>query len=121
VYPDFPRGPKAFQHSFPKFSGPYTKFMMKSFIVLSALAIVGIQAQGPGGTKGGGSAGGTKGAGAKGGAKGGNAGIMSSLGAKYGEKGVPFGPAPTGCSAYEVLFGWFFTTTFPTLDSGVGG
>jgi hypothetical protein len=86
--------------------------MMKSVIVLSALAIVGIQAQGLGG----GSAGGTKGAGAKGGAKGGNAGIMSSLGAKYGEKGVPFGPAPTGCSAYEVLFGSFFT-----LDSGVGG
>jgi hypothetical protein len=70
---------------------------MKNVFVLSALTIVGIQAQseppvGPVGA-------------AKGGAKGGNAGIMSALGALYGEKGVPLGPAPAGCSAYEVILG----------------
>ena len=77
---------------------------MKSAVILSALVIVGIQAQGeaPGGAFGG-----AKGAkGGKGG-KGGNSGIMSALGSIYGEKGVPFGPAPKGCSAYEVIFGLF--------------
>jgi hypothetical protein len=69
--------------------------MMKTVIVLSAVVILGIQAQTGGKTSG-----------AKaGGAKGGNSGIMSALGSIYGEKGVPYGPAPKGCSTYEVLFG----------------
>jgi hypothetical protein len=111
---------------------------MKSLLILSALALTGIQAQGdpkaatpPSGPPSGGapkaatpppSAGGApkatgppsgggapKGApGAKGGAgapKGGNSGIMSALGGLFGENGVPMGPAPKGCAAYEVIVG----------------
>jgi hypothetical protein len=73
--------------------------MMKSAIVLSALAIIGIQAQG-GPPK-------DPGAAAAAGAKGGNAGIMGALGQLYGKDGVPLGPAPKGCSAYEVMYGSF--------------
>ena len=69
--------------------------MMKTVIILSTLAFVGVHAQ-TGGKTGGAKAGG---------AKGGNSGIMSALGSIYGEKGVPYGPAPKGCSTYEVLFG----------------
>jgi len=69
---------------------------MKSAIVLSALTIVGIEAQG--------SPPKDPAAAAAAGAKGGNSGIMSALGQLYGKDGVPFGPAPKGCSAYEVLF-----------------
>jgi hypothetical protein len=73
--------------------------MMKTTIIISALAIAGIQAQGqaPGGAKGP-----PKG---KGGAKGGNSGIMSALGQLYGKNGVPLGPAPKGCAAHEVIVG----------------
>jgi hypothetical protein len=77
--------------------------MMKTTIILSALAIAGVQAQGqaPGGAKGP-----PKGkGGAKGGAKGGNSGIMGALGKLYGTNGVPLGPAPKGCAAYEVIVG----------------
>jgi hypothetical protein len=88
---------------------------MKTTIILSALAIVGINAQGeapkagpPGGgaPKGGAPKGGAPKGGAKGGS-GGNSGIMSMLGSIYGENGVPFGPAPKGCSTYEVIIGSF--------------
>jgi hypothetical protein len=73
--------------------------MMKIAIILSALAIAGIQAQGqaPGGAKGS-----PKG---KGGSKGGNSGIMSALGQLYGKNGVPLGPAPKGCATHEVIVG----------------
>jgi len=64
---------------------------MKTVIIFSALTIIGIQAQG--GKDGG-----------KGGAKGGNSGIMSALGGLFGESGVPLGPAPKGCVAYEVMY-----------------
>jgi hypothetical protein len=72
---------------------------MKTAIILSALAISGIQAQGqaPSGAKGP-----PKG---KGGAKGGNSGIMGALGQLYGKNGVPLGPAPKGCAAHEVIVG----------------
>jgi hypothetical protein len=82
--------------------------MMKSAIIVSALAIAGIQAQGEG-------LGGAKGppkgegkGGAKGGSQGGNSGIMSALGSLFGENGVPYGPAPKGCAAHEVIIGSFF-------------
>jgi hypothetical protein len=81
---------------------------MKSAIILSTIAFMGIQAQGDlpkGGAKG-----------AKG-AKGGNSDIMSALGSKYQEKGVPLGPAPTGCSAFEVLFGTFSNVMTIKTDS----
>jgi cutinase len=91
--------------------------MMKCAIVLSALAIVGVHAQGePKGAPKGGTNGGAKGgAGAKGGS--GNAGIMSALGSLFGENGVPLGPAPKGCSAYEVIIarGTFEPGSFGTI------
>jgi hypothetical protein len=67
---------------------------MKTTIVLSALAISGVLAQG-----------GAKGP-AKG--KGGNSGIMGILGQLYGKNGVPLGPAPKGCAAHEVMVGSYF-------------
>jgi len=89
---------------------------MKTTIVLSAFAIAGIQAQAPGGGKGA-PAGGAGGAGGKGGApgaSGGNSGIMSALGGLYGKDGVPLGPAPKGCAAFEVMFGALFQ--YITMD-----
>jgi len=60
--------------------------MKSAAVVLSALAFVGIQAQGD--------------------APSGAASPPPSTDAKGGAfgKGVPFGPAPTGCSAFEVLY-----------------
>jgi hypothetical protein len=86
--------------------------MMKTAIVLSALAIAGIQAQGqaPGGAKGP----------PKGGAKGGNSGIMSALGSAFGKNGVPYGPAPKGCTAHEVIVGsysqWLAMKWIPNIN-----
>jgi len=81
---------------------------MKTIIILSTLAIIGINAQGeapkgpPGGGPPKGGAGAPKGGGGKGGTTG-NSGIMSLLGGLFSENGVPFGPAPKGCSTYEVI------------------
>ena len=84
------------------------KFVMKTAFVLSAFAIAGIYAQdeAPGAAKGPPPKGPSK-DGGKGGAKGGNSGIMSALGSMYNENGVPLGPAPKGCSTYEVIIGLF--------------
>jgi hypothetical protein len=71
---------------------------MKNIFIFSAIAFVGTQAQAPPATT----------PAPKGPPKsgaGGNAGVMSALGQLYGEKGVPYGPAPKGCSLYEVIFG----------------
>jgi len=104
--------------------------MMKTAIVLSAIAIVGIQAQGKGqaGPPGGGGgppSGGSGGPKGKGGSKGGGGassnfdigsflggvvgagnlgGVLSGLSAITSQGSVPMGPAPKGCSAYEVMF-----------------
>jgi hypothetical protein len=83
---------------------------MKTIIILSALAIIGINAQGEAPKAGPPGGGAPKGGAPKGGAKGGsggNSGIMSMLGSIYGENGVPFGPAPKGCATYEVIIGSF--------------
>jgi len=91
---------------------------MKTAIILSALATVGINAQGEAPKAGPPSGGAPKGgSGAKGGSSGGNSGIMSLLGGLYGENGVPFGPAPKGCSTYEVIIarGTFEPGSFGTI------
>jgi len=70
---------------------------MKNGIIISAFAFIGVGAQDSPLPK-------ATAPSPKGGAKdGGNAGVMSALGKMYGEKGVPFGPAPKGCSLYEVI------------------
>jgi hypothetical protein len=76
---------------------------MKGVFILSAFAMAGIQAQDPKGPPKGPPKDAAGAAAA--GAKGGNSGIMSALGQLYGEKGVPYGPAPKGCSAFEVMYG----------------
>jgi len=80
---------------------------MKGFVVLSALVIVGIQAQGD-----------PKAAnGAKGpGFSGINGDIMKALEKQY-KNGVPLGPAPSGCAALEVMIarGTFEPGSFGTM------
>jgi len=72
---------------------------MKTATVLSALAATAVHAQ-------------KSGVGGKG-----NTDIMGSLGQIYGDKGVPLGPAPKGCAAYEVMYarGTFEPGPFGTI------